>query len=111
MQHDPIAPAMRIAGATGFLRFGYQRAARVGSWTVELTRDTPREFRCRAEVSEVNEHWMAENDGDGLDLALHLGSAELLWRGLRVDVSDGVMTATLRERPIVTDYAPIADRE
>lgn len=104
---DPVAPAGRMAGATGALRVGYQVAAVIGAWAIELTQTPQRVFQFRGVVADVDTHWMQENARDGFDLAVALGNAELLWRGVRIAIDGTILTATLTDRPIVTEWAPI----
>lgn len=97
---------MRIAGAVGQVRVGYQVAASLGAWVVELPSRVPRVFQCRAKVTDTNKYWLSRAD-EGFDLALALGPTELLWRGVAVTIDGDQATAILSERPIVTEWAQV----
>ena len=101
---------MRASGTYGELRVGYQRAARLGAWAIEIDPQRPGGFAFSASISDEQTYWIAQ--GPPYDLALALGTAEWLWREAPiVRGPDGTVTAILTERPIATERARAAQGE
>lgn len=101
---------MKASGSYGELRVGYQRAARLTNWQIIPADGYPRRFGFvfTATVAEEHAYWVTQ---EPLDLALWLGNAEWLWRGI-VPRRDGVrLTVSLAERPIVSERAPVSQAE
>lgn len=96
---------LRASGPAGTLRVGYQVAAELGAWDMELAAQRlPPTFIFHAAVRREHAYWITQ---EPLDLVLSLGSAEWLWRGVVVGrAPGGRIRIELTERPIVSERAP-----
>lgn len=101
---------MRASGMSGELRTGYQCAARLGAWSLDLIPRLPRAFAFRAVVLEAHDYWVRQVP---LDLVLAVGRTEWIWREAvpTPPTAGGALTLELRERPIVADRMPIVNGE
>lgn len=90
---------MRATGNYGELRVGYQRAARLGSWTLEAT--PSRAFAFSANITEKHDYWATQGP---LDLVLVLGHTEWIWRGIVPTPLNEHVRCEVKERPIVSEH-------
>lgn len=88
---------MRVDGALGILRVGYQRAADVGAWSIESA-GRPREFLLRAKIADINEFWIARTP---LDVALRVAGTDWIWRDISIAQEGDGFTTMLDGTPIV----------
>ncbi len=96
--HERGLPDLRASGDDGELRVGYQRAARLGDWSLVVVQRVPRAFRLRAAVTETHAYWITQGP---MDLVLVLGHTEWVWRGVMVAPVDGYVDLDITERPEV----------
>ena len=89
-----------VRGTGGELRVGYQRAATLGVWTLDLIVQAPRGFTLRAEVLDVHDYWGRQLP---LDLALVVGKAEWTWPGAVTTPPGDSLATELRAQPVVTE--------
>lgn len=97
---------MRATGTYGELRAGYQRAARLGKWSLELIPRLPRAFVFRAAIDSQHDYWITQ---EPLDLVLAVGQTEWIWRGVIRTPSSAHIELELGEQPIVADRLPELD--
>ncbi len=67
----------RVSGVSGEIRAGYQRAAELGKWEMDVHRVI------RADIVSASNFWLAQKP---LDIRLRVGRRWWIWRG--VDVSN-----------------------
>lgn len=92
-------PAVRATGPSGVVRHGYQEAATLGAWTLELLPGAPRRYRLEAEVRSRHWHWAAQ---DPLVLELRIGTATWAWT-LGAPLEPGARLAlALAGPPVIT---------
>lgn len=94
---------MRATGTYGELRAGYQRAARLGSWSLKVILQPPRALAFVAKIVSVHDYWIHE---EPLDLVLAVGPTEWIWREAVPTPHCDTLELELRERPIVADRLP-----
>lgn len=96
-----------VSGEAGSLRVGYQEAARLGAWQLELLPELPRRYVLRARVRTVRPFWLAQ---DPKALALEIGRD--IWRWALVDarIEGRELTVMLRGAPEV-DRGALARKE
>ena len=86
---------MRATGSGGVLRYGYQRAARLGPWVIASDGAA---FRFTAPLVDVDAYWLAQRP---LHLVLALGQVEWIWEDVAPTVDGGTVTVLLTRRPDV----------
>lgn len=99
---------MRVSGTFGELRSGYQRAARLGAWTLELLPGLPRAFKFSAKILDVHGYWSLQAP---LDIVVAVGETEWIWRSAAPTPSSSVLEVEITERPIVADRMPRLEAE
>ena len=100
---------MRASGLSGELRVGYQQAARLGAWSIELEPRIPRECTLRARVLSEHPYWITQQP---LDVVVLLGNrVEWLWRDVQVARAEDGIVVTLSDRPIVDERREAAELE
>ena len=93
---------VRVEGHTGALCVGYQVAATLGVWALELLPELPRRYRFEAKVTAVSEHWLAQRP---IDVVVDVGPKRWLWRGVEPSLAGATLTLTLQGMPQVTETA------
>ena len=88
---------MRVDGATGILRVGYQRAADVGAWSIEPA-GYRKTFRLTAKIDHINEFWITRTP---LDAVMRVAGMNWIWRDISIAQDKGSFTALLDGTPIV----------
>lgn len=99
---------LRVSGTAGAVRVGYQVAAQLGAWRLELLPVVPKAYRVEAQIRAVSEYWLAQTP---LDLVLDMGTQQWTWRAITPAIGDARLTATIHGTPAVTpttDVAPVA---
>lgn len=92
---------MRLAsGVAGELLVGYQVAARLGAWAIDLPDDrmASGQWRCVAEVVTCDDYWLRH--GGPCWLRLAMGDNWWTWQEIRVSGS-GPLTITGVGRPVI----------
>lgn len=89
---------MRASGTRGELRVGYQYAATLGAWTLEMAARIPVTFILRAQLLHEHEYWSQQAP---LDLVLDLAGVEWIWHGVRVQRDGKDVLIEVTKRPIV----------
>lgn len=85
----------RMRGVTGEVRYGYQPAARLGTWTMEND-------RLDASVAERNEVWL--DSAGPFSLWLHIGPKKAwVWRDISVITTAGAFACRVSGKPEVRD--------
>ncbi len=86
---------MRITGAGGALRVGYQTAARLGAWTLTQNRT---QYELRAEVADIDTFWYPQRP---MSVSLQMGSRR--WEWAHVDPTrEHPITVALQGAPRIT---------
>lgn len=85
---------MRAIGVSGELRVGYQLAATLGAWSL----NGGPTFTFEAALSSSDRFWL---DRRPIDLVLHIGDVEWIWRGQAISINNDIVSASITERPIV----------
>lgn len=80
---------MRIAsGQSGELRTGYQVAAQLGPWAIDLAEvmlgDAPG-WTCSARIIKTDAYWLEH--GEAFDLRLDVGRVQWRWRNVNVHLT------------------------
>jgi Ser/Thr protein kinase RdoA (MazF antagonist) len=92
---------LRVSGTGGTVRAGYQTAADLGAWELELLPVLPRAYRLSAVVRTISDYWLAQTP---LSLVLPVGAQE--WRWPSVTLAAGAdparITIRLATAPRVT---------
>lgn len=97
---------MRASGSAGLLRVGYQQAAVLGQWTVELEHRLPRAYVLRARILSEHSFWITQRP---IDVVLRLAGVDWIWRDIGMERdADGRVVVRLTERPIVEASASTA---
>lgn len=93
---------VRITGTAGSLRVGYQRAADLGAWELELLPVLPRAYRLSAQIRTVSDYWLGQTP---LALVLEVGGQQWRWPDVTPQLSGAWdrMTCALRQAPVVTE--------
>lgn len=87
---------MNMRGPTGEIRYGYQVAAKLGSW--ELTPKTDDAMFFTATAVAVDDYWITQ---EPLVLALRFSRSQWLWTGI-VAIRDGrYIHTTVTGKPII----------
>ena len=90
---------MQAAGRSGQLRYRYQVAVRLGSWTLKPVIGTSgHRFRLSATVVEHIEPWAAYIP---LDLYLTFGASEWIWHKLDLESVGSVTDLELHGTPTI----------
>lgn len=87
---------MRVTGASGLLRRGYQTAATLGAWALTRDGDT---VTVLASVASFDAYWLSERP---LELRLHMQQRVWAWPDVQVTIQDGGSSLT-----IVTHGSPL----
>ncbi len=87
---------MRASGLSGELRYGYETAARLGTWAIESDGTA---FRFSAVVTQAHELWALRRP---LTLVLALGNFEWSWTGLDPAIAGARAEVVLTRRPDMT---------
>ena len=95
---------MRATGSDGELRVGYQRAARLAGWRLELLPALPRRFAFTATVAWADDYWRLQ---PRFDLIARIGCETWTWyAAVAGPVERGAVIAIeLTARPHVTREA------
>ena len=92
---------MLATGHRGELRVGYQVAAKLGSWSLEIL---PRgKASCEASVASSNQHWL-ESKGP-FDLVLKMGSALWIWRSVTPVIDQWKIRMSIKGQPEILTAA------
>lgn len=87
---------MKACGTSGELKVGYQRAAVLGTWTLEASKAHPMRFAVEAEVRETDSFWITQKP---LTLILIFGRFRWQWYEVKVRLEDAQLTARVEGRP------------
>ena len=101
---------MRATGKAGILRFKYQVAARLGSWTLEpiLILPNSQRFRLTGFIVSRHEPWASRSP---LDMSLEFGPNAWVWKGLNIceKVTESRLVIELDEPPTIQKGAMLDD--
>ena len=88
--------AVRVTGHAGQVRVGYQVAAQLGTWSLELLPEVPRRYRLVAAVSAVSDYWWSQ-----APLAVHLwvGAEEWVWCPVTAAMDGASLAVSLAGSP------------
>lgn len=90
---------MKITGTGGDIRVGYQRAARLGKWSITATGYQPQvSYTLEAALLDRDEYWFFESPHD---VSLLIGERHWLWRNVAV-IGDTTITGELYGSPFIT---------
>lgn len=89
---------MRASGPSGELRCGYQQAARLGAWTLELEARLPRAYTLRARVVSQQDFWITQRP---IDIVLHVAQTEWIWRDVSLSQDGDAVVVHIGDKPIV----------
>lgn len=90
---------MKAIGHGGELRVGYQCAATLGSWRLEVTPTLPSlQFVVEATINAVDRFWIAQKP---LVLDLQFGRFHWIWEGIHPEVSEGNVLVRAFGKPII----------
>jgi len=92
---------LSMRGTAGELRTGYQRAARLGSWTLSVGDQALGYLNwvCEAVLTERSDYWLEH--GRQHDLVLEVGEHTWRWRGVEFGTELGRITVRGNSRPEV----------
>lgn len=89
---------MRVTGVSGELLAGWHKAAALGPW--EIQGDSAASYRLSAEILSEDPYWSEHRP---LDISLHLSdSVAWVWRSATFRKTGNMLTATVAQRPDVT---------
>ena len=97
---------VRVDGHTGALRVGYQLAADLGSWHLELLPELPRRYRLVAVVRATSAYWLAQRP---LDVALDVASKRWLWRDITPVIDGAQVTIVAHGVPAILGGLPVPE--
>ena len=98
-------PWVRVEGQAGELRVGYQKAARLLRWRLELQPQRPRRYALTADVMVLSEHWMSYGE---FDVVLENGPVAWCWRRVAPAVAGDRLTLMVADMPEVVAGAGVA---
>lgn len=93
---------MRASGPAGELRVGYQWAATLRGWVLDVVATRPRAYRFTATVARQHDHWI---DQGPKDLVVTVGTTEWRWPNVEVVRTGDVIEVELHDRPLVGERA------
>ena len=89
---------VHVEGHRGELRVGYQVAAELGKWKLDLEPTLPRQYAVVADVVATSDYWMAERP---LALRLDVGADVWTWRQVEPVIDINRLTVTVAGVPAI----------
>jgi hypothetical protein len=106
-----VGARMAASGLSGRIRVGYQIAAHLGGWRIELAPRVPRTYTITVQVESWDDHW---RDVRPWALALDVAGGASVWQWGPVEptVADGrELVFEVRGAPTIVRYATGLSRE
>ena len=89
---------LRVTGLSGQLRVGYQVAAELGPWRLELAPQLPRQYEVHARVYRTDAYWLSERP---MTLTLDVGSDVWAWAVAEPEVGGHELMAIATGTPAI----------
>ena len=89
---------VHVEGYRGELRVGYQVAAELGKWKLDLEPTLPRRYAVAADVLATSDYWLSERP---LMLRLDVGADVWTWQPVEPVVDGGKLTVAVTGVPAI----------
>lgn len=105
---DGSWPLVKVSGPCGSVAHGYQVAAALGKWRLQLLPKLPRTYRITAKLDgPPSDFWLGERP---LTIELHVAGTTWRWEGIEPTITDGTLMIDVTGLPQMERRAVVEEQ-